>query len=330
MIRLPPDISEFSYGFALTHQLVKMISATASPIFPNLFQEGQAGGGYDVSVQSPTRVIYLQFKLSHLMKTKRAVEYGFVARAKQNDQSIVELSTPFRRFEIMEAKKSNQHELLMDLETKNPGRVFYAAPDFHSFEEIDEYFLQEAIAENSVFFRPSDIGPLPDGRHTVCWDGSVAYACSEPQALVKFNANEVAGRNSDFSSASSEPFYEVVNQAADDLLKLTKNVRLIKPEAKREREGRLPVPDYEFRQSSAEYSPDQESYYAEVYKFDEGDSGFKTKRGSPKFSKLVQSLEQRKNLSQDSEVKDVIEVAASVVNLGSALGGMQPVFVRDL
>ena len=47
---MKPNISEFIYGYALTSELISWhgTSITAAPVFPSLYQEGQAGGGYDV------------------------------------------------------------------------------------------------------------------------------------------------------------------------------------------------------------------------------------------------------------------------------------------
>ena len=43
-----PMLSEFSYGYALTEELVSGGTAnlTAAPIFPSLYAEGQIGGGW--------------------------------------------------------------------------------------------------------------------------------------------------------------------------------------------------------------------------------------------------------------------------------------------
>lgn len=40
------DISEFSYGFALTNELVGWVNLRAAPDFPSLIEEGKPGGGY--------------------------------------------------------------------------------------------------------------------------------------------------------------------------------------------------------------------------------------------------------------------------------------------
>jgi hypothetical protein len=44
---MTPEISEFSYGFALTHELITLAGQPlrAAPIFSSLIEEGRAGGG---------------------------------------------------------------------------------------------------------------------------------------------------------------------------------------------------------------------------------------------------------------------------------------------
>lgn len=45
---MTPSISEFSYGYAVTNEVVKLLgtSIAGAPQFPTLYAEGQAGGGY--------------------------------------------------------------------------------------------------------------------------------------------------------------------------------------------------------------------------------------------------------------------------------------------
>jgi len=42
-----PDFSEFSYGYAVTEEIVTANKATlvAAPLFPSLYKEGKTGGG---------------------------------------------------------------------------------------------------------------------------------------------------------------------------------------------------------------------------------------------------------------------------------------------
>jgi hypothetical protein len=69
---MTPNISEFSYGYALTNDLMRRYSLNSegAPRFPSLRQEGQTGGGYDVEL--PRIALFLQFKLSRYMKGGRA------------------------------------------------------------------------------------------------------------------------------------------------------------------------------------------------------------------------------------------------------------------
>ncbi len=66
---MKPEMSEFSYGYALTDELIHWhgTSLTAAPIFPSLYQEGKSGGGYDVMLQRSGIPLFLQFKLADQM-----------------------------------------------------------------------------------------------------------------------------------------------------------------------------------------------------------------------------------------------------------------------
>jgi hypothetical protein len=73
--------SEFSYGYALTHELVNRFSTfvCAAPVFPSLVEEGRSGGGYDVQLDlrghSRGYLLFLQFKLSEFMVRSKASQW---------------------------------------------------------------------------------------------------------------------------------------------------------------------------------------------------------------------------------------------------------------
>lgn len=117
---LTPDISEFSYGFALTNELVGWASLSAAPIFPSLIEEGKKGGGYDVKLDQPGAPLYLQFKRADCMLRASAYEIK---------HHRLPLSTPFYRFPITPRNKSFQHTSLVELDD-GTNLVFYAAPRF--------------------------------------------------------------------------------------------------------------------------------------------------------------------------------------------------------
>ncbi|MEN6487902.1 MAG: hypothetical protein ABFD66_03310, partial [Smithella sp.] len=114
-----PDISEFSYGYALTEELIHWhgTELTAAPFFPSLYQEGQEGGGYDLMLERPGMLLFLQFKLSDCMvrNTAREVKDGI-------------FSAPCYRMHIRPARHSQQHEMLLKLENDG-NEVYYCHHD---------------------------------------------------------------------------------------------------------------------------------------------------------------------------------------------------------
>jgi hypothetical protein len=164
-----PLLSEFSYGYALTEELASGAFGTlvGAPIFPSLIQEGQPGGGYDLQLPLVGMPLFLQFKLSDRMVYRSAAEWKTFKK-------------PYYRMHIRPARHSDQHQLLLDLE--NTGEeVYYVAPEFHTTEELNTHYAVSTVAANSVWFRPSDIGILPDNDdHYVAFEpaNSTAYFCS--------------------------------------------------------------------------------------------------------------------------------------------------------
>lgn len=178
---LTPEISEFSYGFALTNEIVGWSPITAAPIFPSLIEEGKAGGGYDVKLEFPAVALYLQFKRADCMKRRSAREIK---------KDRLPISIPFFRFKITETGKSDQHELLLALDD-GTSPVFYAAPRFHELSEINNAWLNNTVATESIFVAPSEIGTLDAKSHHVAYDDTNAWLCSEPRAIESLNAGQL-------------------------------------------------------------------------------------------------------------------------------------------
>jgi len=170
---LTPEISEFSYGFALTHELVGRLGTLhAAPIFPSLIEEGKAGGGYDVKLDAPAVIMYLQFKRADCMVGKNTKEIS----------SGTGIQLPFYRMKITESKRSAQHELLMALDT-GEDEVFYVAPRFHTPSELNSAWLSGTVESRSFFIRPRDIGHLNDKPHHVAFDERTHFLCSTPKPV---------------------------------------------------------------------------------------------------------------------------------------------------
>src|SRR5262245_45681687 len=144
-----PDFSEFSYGYAVTEEMVASLKAViiGAPIFPSLYEEGKKGGGYDLKIPLAGKPIFLQFKLSDYLKKRSA---------KEHQQG--KLRVPYYRMHLRPLRHSDQHNLLLDLDTSGET-VFYIAPEFHLPEELNDHYLRKRVVQNSVAFRPRDIGP---------------------------------------------------------------------------------------------------------------------------------------------------------------------------
>jgi hypothetical protein len=170
-----PLISEFSYGYALKGELARSAlgALTAAPIFPSLIREGRAGGGFDVQIPAQGFPAYLQFKLSDYLRTAKAREWNIWQR-------------PYERIHLHSRRKSNQHRLLIDLETSGKN-VFYVAPCFYSLDELNSAYLGNNVFSKTAFFSPIDIGPLPD----------------EQEQYVAFNDNSPY-----FAQRSQDPYFQ--------------------------------------------------------------------------------------------------------------------------
>ncbi len=154
------QFSEFTYGFALTHELItgpagKFLHA---PRFPSLREEGKVG--YDVSI--PGKCLFIQFKLSEPLLTRRAKEV--------RDLSF---SIPCFRMHFWPRDKSDQHKHLLTLEQTNAGSVFYAAPAFWQLDELDQFFHLKQIEENSRLVPPSKLPiPIDSNSHHLSFDSA--------------------------------------------------------------------------------------------------------------------------------------------------------------
>ena len=175
---MSPDFSEFSYGYAVTEEIVASLKAVVvgAPVFPSLYEEGKKGG-YDVKIPLAGIPICLQFKLSDYLKKKSAREY----------QTGL-LGVPYYRMHLRPLRHSDQHNLLLDLEAAGEA-VFYIAPEFHLPYELNDYYLKKVVFPNSAAFSPSDIGVLPDDdAHYIAFQrgSAVAFRCSEkPKKINK-------------------------------------------------------------------------------------------------------------------------------------------------
>ena len=174
---MKPNISEFSYGYALTEELVKGIGTkiTSAPVFPSLYQEGQKGGGWDLKLKEGGIPLFIQFKLSHYLKN-----------ANSKERKSGHFSSPYYRMHLRPVNHSKQHELLLDLE-RSGNEVYYSAPAFHEPKELDDAYLKKEVKNRSIWIKPTDINDITDTKeHYVAFQlPSNWYFCSTPKPIER-------------------------------------------------------------------------------------------------------------------------------------------------
>ena len=229
-----PNISEFSYGFAITSEFVQAPGAiTAAPVFPSLRAEGQQGGGWDVRLDRPGVPLFLQFKLCDQMTRRTCRETrqaGF--------------NVPCYRMYLRPARSSRQHEMLLDLEATGQ-EVYYSAPMFHQPDELNDAFLQRSVRARSIWIRPTEIGLLPDdGDHHVSFaPGSPWMLFSKPRPIeAKREFEDVATqlmdrlrerRRTNLSEERLEGLADAIASIADKRRDISQRQRDISREAAR-------------------------------------------------------------------------------------------------
>ena len=114
---MDPHISEFSFGYAATSELITLfhLKSVGAPEFATQNKEGKPGGG--VGFETPTLPVFLQFKRA----------YRMVRGAAQESSHFSDL--PFFRMYLHQRNQSDQQKLLMKLDT-GANVVRYVAPAF--------------------------------------------------------------------------------------------------------------------------------------------------------------------------------------------------------
>lgn len=189
-----PRLSEFSYGYALTEQLVRQLGPlAAAPRFPSLIEEGRLG--YDLELTMPLRAsMFIQFKLADRMVRRTVTEL--------RPPVPLSINLPFFRMHLWPRSKSNQHALLHGL-ALGGEEVYYAAPEFDTVDDLNTAYVNGTVVQQSAFFNPADIGLLPDDeKHHLAFEGGGTdyWFCSEPKKLSR--AKSPAERSSQPTRAS--------------------------------------------------------------------------------------------------------------------------------
>lgn len=143
-----PQFSEFSYGFALSREMMNLPDFTGTPLLPSTREEGKLG--FDLKIPKSGYPMFLQFKLADYLK-------------RPNSKYIKDGSydEPYYRVAVYNRNRSRQHNILWDLAHKGE-QVFYAAPAFHTQNDFDKNFTSNGIYKGSAFFNLCDLPKLED------------------------------------------------------------------------------------------------------------------------------------------------------------------------
>jgi hypothetical protein len=165
-------VSEFSYGFVLTHELVNAYGYLPTDSPQSSRKRKKKDAGDDVDNTPRGYPLFLQFKASEYMKRRNAGESKLVG-------------LPYFRFALHRKTQSNQHQMLIELEKKGCA-VLYATPKLHETLNLNGAFFDRQVVASSLFVSPGEIGELPDNQsHRVVFSGKSedVYLCSKPRKL---------------------------------------------------------------------------------------------------------------------------------------------------
>ncbi len=167
----------------------------AAPVFPSLIAEGRKGGGYDVNLDIPGFPLFIQFKRSECM----------IRRSARETKPPMNFGTPFYRMKITEKWRSAQHEMLLELDA-GPNEVFYAAPLFHTVEELNKAYLEGTVSDQSCYMRPGKVGKLDGDPHHVAFDAQKFWVCSEPREITGIGGPQFPAELEDRLNHRARPF----------------------------------------------------------------------------------------------------------------------------
>ena len=169
-------VSEFAYGFVLTHELRRSYGYWPTDVpLPGTEKKRKKAKADDAANTIPRGYpLFLQFKASEFMKRKNAGESKLVG-------------LPYFRFPIYRKTQSSQQALLIEIE-KRGYLVFYATPKMHEAVNLNGAFFDERVVAHSLFVSPQEIGePTDNQNHRVVFSSTTkdVYFCPKPRRLER-------------------------------------------------------------------------------------------------------------------------------------------------
>jgi len=171
----PSEFSETQFSFCFTFEYIKQFFPTVPlPIFPNTFDEGQLGGGYDVQINGN---IYFQFKIP--------VYHDLVSNFFRKHWNVF----GHDYFKIKLETDEYQFKLLKDLQSPD-NEVYYATPEFHTTTDLGTFYSTDNIVPNSALFPIASFPAYMSGHHHLIYSPRQNWGrlFSEPTEIKKLKS----------------------------------------------------------------------------------------------------------------------------------------------
>ena len=173
------NFNEREFEFCFNAEFVRKNTGAliGTPIIPSQRMENILGYGVEFRIRNGryARSLYLQHKVSYYAQFKSG----------RNAPIWDCYYGPYYRFPISRLDRTRQHNLLVDLAEKGED-VFYCAPVFVGIGNLQTYFGQSVVMNNSRFFDAKEMGRLSDfEQHHVSCDpsGTFGFFHSDPVKL---------------------------------------------------------------------------------------------------------------------------------------------------
>lgn len=138
---MPDRFAEIAYQFAFLNELIAENPTTKIEI-PSSREEAKTGAD-TIATSATGHITMFQFKRAEYLKSSQAGQW--YATAPSHGRKGAE---PYYRFKITEEKHSEQHNIL--IQTAACLDVYYAAPKFHTKNQLYEHARDGTVRSNSI------------------------------------------------------------------------------------------------------------------------------------------------------------------------------------
>ncbi|MGA8222432.1 MAG: hypothetical protein WB780_12320 [Candidatus Acidiferrales bacterium] len=163
------ELSEFSYGFAITAELRDRFSPMIieAPVFPTLREEAELG--WDMRFPIVGASMFVQFKVADVLTRASAAEWNFY-------------NASYYRFPMHRLSKSDQHNRLRSLATEQP-LVFYVAPRFSRLHEFNQWYVSDSVIQESAWIPLLSLPTISDDQqHHISYRTGTDVLFASPKA----------------------------------------------------------------------------------------------------------------------------------------------------